>query len=181
MSSTELASSLPRKRARSPDAIDSNAMSLDTTPSANTPFSNPQPRDTESQSPPKRAKLAKKDEATYDSSAHLRATAGLALLNPMNRRAQKKEAKRARKAERKKIREEKVRVQFVLTPEDRKREKAKKAVAFKVKREEMEDGETSDEDMSISSSDDGNWWKDLQGDDLFDDDMTHNIVNTDRD
>jgi hypothetical protein len=72
-------------------------------------------------------------------------------------------------------RAENYRVQFLLTPGDRKKMKEKQ-VRFRVKAEEKEDGE-------MSSSDDGDWWKDLSldGDDCFDDEAMDNIVNTDRD
>jgi hypothetical protein len=79
------------------------------------------------------------------------------------------------KTRRKARREEKCRVQFMLTPGDRKKMKEKQ-VRFRVKAKEKEDRE-------MSSSDDGDWWKDLSldGDNCFDDEAMDNIVNTDRD
>jgi hypothetical protein len=63
----------------------------------------------------------------------------------------------------------------MLTPGDRKKMKEKQ-VRFRVKAKDKEEGE-------MSSSDDGDWWKDLSldGDDCFDDEAMDNIVNTDRD
>ncbi|KAH8113135.1 P-loop containing nucleoside triphosphate hydrolase protein [Phellopilus nigrolimitatus] len=90
MESDDLTPSVPRKRSRSPSAVADSNYGFDPSAGAASPA--------DDSPPPKRQK---KDAPTYDTIAHERATAGLAGHNPLGRKALKRDAKRARKVERK--------------------------------------------------------------------------------
>lgn len=92
MESDDLTPSIPRKRSRSPSPVPS--ASSGPLPPQSDAFSAAVP-----EGPP--SKRARKEVPTYDTSAHVRKTAGIAGHNPLSRRALKQDAKRSRKAARK--------------------------------------------------------------------------------
>lgn len=95
MESDDLTPSVPRKRSRSPSPVQS--VSSGPLPPQSTAFSASSASVAEG--PP--SKRARKEVPSYDTSAHVRKTAGLAGNNPLSRRALKQDAKRSRKAARK--------------------------------------------------------------------------------
>lgn len=95
MESDDLTPSIPRKRSRSASPASASPAQGIAQASAQTPAPEEAP------ARPRAPKRVKKEAPTYDTADHVRATAGLAGQNPLNRRNVKKEAKRARKMGRK--------------------------------------------------------------------------------
>lgn len=93
MESDDLTPSVPRKRSRSPSPVPSAASGP--LPPQSSAFSSA----SVAEGPP--SKRARKEVPSYDTSAHVRKTAGLAGHNPLSRHALKQDAKRSRKAARK--------------------------------------------------------------------------------
>ncbi|THH09505.1 hypothetical protein EW145_g1975 [Phellinidium pouzarii] len=87
MESDDLTPSVPRKRSRSPSPEPTIITPLSTNADAGTP-------------PSKRQKRMR-EAPSYDTAAHVRAVKNIAVQNPHGRQALKRDAKRARKAERK--------------------------------------------------------------------------------